>query len=327
MYWGIGFAVIIAIIALLFSNLTSINATILAIVFGLLVANYKKIPNKFNSGISYSEKTILAFAIATMGIFLDFSILLELGLTTLMLMVSSIFITIFSAIYIGRFFKIESKLGLLLGIGNGICGASAIGATKNIIKSKDDEVGISIAVINFLGTVGMFLVPFIAIGIGLNERESGILIGNTLQAVGQAVAGGFSVGEVSGQNATVVKMGRVLLLTPIMIILVLIYTEKSINSDTTQSAIKINIFRNIPIFILFFIFFSMLATFKILPADIETFIGNLSYYSLLIAMAAIGLKISFSSIKENGKKALLVGSLIFLVQIIFSLSFILLFII
>lgn len=326
MFWGIGFSAIVAFCAFLFSSLTSINATILAIVFGFLIANYKPIPNKYHSGIGYSEKTILAFSIATMGISLDFSVLLELGIGTLILMICTIFISIFLSIYFGRLLKIKSTLALLLGIGNGICGASAIGATKNIIKAKDDEAGISIAVVNFLGTIGMFLVPLIAIAFGFNEIESGILIGNTLQAVGQAVAGGFAISDVAGQNATVVKMGRVLLLTPIIIILIIIYRDEKECSQVKNNYIyKINFLKHIPLFVWFFLFFTMMATFKILPIFIENFILNLSHYALLVAMAGIGLKISFASIKQNGKQAVALGSIIFFIQIVFTASFIYIF--
>jgi len=38
-------------------------------------------------------------------------------------------------------------------------------------------------------------------------------------------------------------------------------------------------------------------------------------------MAGVGLKITFKSIKENGKSALLIGSIIFTIQIIFNISY------
>jgi uncharacterized integral membrane protein (TIGR00698 family) len=323
--YGIGLSACIALLDFFIGVYIALGAAVLAILFGMVVSNTLKLPHKYNSGITYSEKTILAFSVATMGIELNFSIFLNLGFGTIVLMILSIAVTIFSAIIISKIFNIEKNLGLLLGIGNGICGSSAIGATKNIFKANDVQVGISVAVINFLGTVGMFGLPLLAIALGFNQIESGILIGNTLQAVGQAVAGGFAVGDISGQNATVVKMGRVLLLTPVIIILMLMFKEQKSNLDQTSNRSKNNILKSIPLFIVFFLLFSSIATMEILPEHIVKIISQISHFSLLVALSAVGLRITFSNIKENGKNALIIGSLVFAVQILFTVCFIFLF--
>ncbi len=318
MAYGIGLSAFIALIAFFVGSYISIGSAVIAILIGIIVSNSLKIPHHYNKGISYSEKTILAFAIATMGITLDFSVLFDLGFMTLLLILVGIMVTIFSALLIGKLIGIDQKLALLLGIGNGICGASAIGASKDILKANESEVGISVAVVNFLGTIGIFLVPFIAFSIGFDEKSSGILVGNTLQAVGQAVAGGFAISDIAGQNATVVKMGRVLSLTFVLLALLYIFTKSdNANSDHKNQ----NLFKNIPHFILYFLGLSFIATINILPTFIVDIIKEVSHISLIIAMAAIGLKISFASIKANGKNALIAGSLIFLVQICFTSLF------
>jgi uncharacterized integral membrane protein (TIGR00698 family) len=321
MAYGIVLSIILAFIALFLGKYVSIGSAVIAIILGVIVSNSIKLPHKYNKGIGFSEKTLLAVAIATMGITLDFSVLLDLGFETLLLIVIGIGVTIFSSLFIAKFFNIDKNLALLLGIGNGICGASAIGASKDIVKAKDTDVGISVAVVNLLGTIGIFLVPFIALSIGFDDKSAGILVGNTLQAVGQAVAGGFAISDIAGQNATIVKMGRVLSLTLVLIALLIIFLDKSENGSNSRT----NVFKNIPSFILFFLFFSFLATINILPTIIVDVIKEISHFTLIVAMAAIGLKISFSSIKENGKNALIVGSLVFVVQIIFTASFIMFF--
>lgn len=314
MKYGIALATIIAIVALLLSPIIPIGAVVIAILIGMIVTNIIKLDSKYSSGIVYAEKSILAFAIATLGINLDFSILAQLGFSTIIIIILGIIITIYSTLFIAKFFGLDKRIALLLGIGNGVCGASAVGATKEIIKAKDDEVGIVVAVVNFLGTIGIFLIPFWALMIGFDEREAGILIGNTLQAVGQAVAGGFAFSDSAGETATVVKMGRVLMLTPLIIVLLWLYKE---NVSETNSDTK-SILKNIPIFIVWFIIFSIIATLQLLPQIVVDIISLISKYALIIAMAAIGLRISFSNIKENGKSALFIGSLVFSIQIFFT---------
>lgn len=321
MVYGLALTGVIALLSYLLSSFIPIGSVAIAIVLGMVISNTLNISTKYNLGITYAEKSILAFAIALMGINLDFTILGSLGFVTILLIVFGMIITIYSTLFVAKFFNIDKKFALLLGIGNAVCGASAIGATKGIIKAEDDEVGISIAVVNFLGTIGIFLVPFIVFILGFDDTKAGILVGNTLQAVGQAVAGGFAISDISGQSATVVKMGRVLMLTPLIIILLWIYSDSSVNQKKSPRYIL----KNIPIFIIGFILLSIIATLQILPQNITELISFVGKYSLIIAMAGIGLKISFKSIKQNGQKALIIGSIIFIIQLIFSSIFILAF--
>jgi len=314
MIYGIILTTIIAIVSFFLASFIPIGSVAIAIIIGIIVANSLKISTKFNSGITYSEKSILAFAIALMGINLDFSILVSLGMKTIFLIIISMVLTISLSVYIGKLLGINKKFALLLGIGNGVCGASAIAATKGIVKAKDDEVGISVAIVNLLGTVGIFLLPAIAIILGINEVNSGVLIGNTLQAVGQVLAAGFSISDSAGQSATIVKMGRVLMLTPLILILIFILKD---NIQTSNNESK-SILKNIPLFIVGFIILSIVASLQILPEFIVNTISQISKYALIIAMAGIGLKITFSSIKQNGKKALTLASIIFAIQIIFT---------
>jgi len=314
MIYGIALTLVIAVIAFLLSSYIAIGSVAIAIILGIIIANTIKLDSKYSSGITYSEKSILAFAIALMGINLDFSILASLGIGAIVLIILSMILTIYSSIIIGKILGLDKKFALMLGIGNGVCGASAIGATKAIVKAKDDEVGISIAVVNLLGTIGIFIVPTIALILGLNEVNSGILVGNTLQAVGQVLAGGFSISDSSGQSATIVKMGRVLMLTPLIVILLIVLKD---NVDQSKNNSK-SILKNIPMFIIGFILLSIVASLQVLPSMIVEIIANISKYALIIAMAGIGLKITFSSIKSNGKKALILGSIVFFIQIAFT---------
>lgn len=170
-----------------------------------------------------------------------------------------------------KIFAFDEKVALLLGIGNGFCGSSAIGATEHIIGVEKKDAGLSIAVVNFLGTVGMFLLPIVGtLFLKFDHLNSGLLIGNTLQAVGNVAAAGFSVSPLSGQTAMIVKMARILI---------------------TYIAI----------------------------------ISTVSHYALVLAMAGIGLKTTIASIVKDGKSALLIGSLSFFVQIVFSSGAIFLF--
>jgi len=317
--YGTVLCITIAIFGTLLSKYIHIGSVSLAIVLGIIIGNSVKLTDKFQKGITFSEKHILSFAIAFLGVNLDYKILSELGYKTILIIIFAMVITISSSILFAKIFKLRQRFALLLAIGNGVCGSSAIAATEQIVGAKKEEIGLSVAVVNFLGTIGIFLLPFIAkIVLHFTNINSGVLIGNTLQAVGQVVAAGFSLGESAGQTATIVKMTRILMLTPLIFILLFIFSKKGTPKKDKSRKLEIKV----PLFIVGFILFSFIPTFQLLPKEQIEIISKMSHYALIIAMAGIGLKISFGSILKDGRSALLVGGLIFVVQILLSTALI-----
>ncbi len=313
--YGILLCILIAVSAIFLSKFIAIGSVAIAIVLGIIIGNIFKPGKTFNKGLSFCEKNLLSFAIALTGINLNFTVLKKLGFLSIFFIMIAVILTLLISILFSTLLKFDKKFGLLIGIGNGICGSSAIAATEKTIGVKKEETGIAIAVVNFLGTIGIFLLPFLSnIILDFTDINSGIVIGNTLQAVGQVVAAGFSISDITGQTATIVKMARILMLFPIVI--VLIYTLKKDNKSHNKS---INL-PPIPLFIIGFALFSLIPTFELFPENIIKIISKTGHYSLVIAMAAIGTRITFSSILNNGKSALLIATLIFTVQILFSLT-------
>lgn len=316
--YGVVLCTIIGIAAKFLSDLLPLGSVTIAILLGIIIGNGMNLGERFNPGITFSEKQILSMAIALMGVKLNYVILGELGFGSLALIISAMGVTIVASLFLAGTMKSTVPLALLVGIGSGVCGSSAIAATEGIIGADEEEVGLSVAIVNFLGAIGIFLLPFLGIVVlGFTDLEAGVLIGNTLQAVGQVTAAGFAVGEIAGQTATVIKMGRILMLTPLILILLAAYPQRDSTSPTQKQSIRAV---KIPLFIIGFILFSLVATFGLLPDTALEILSTMSEYALIIAMAAIGLKITFASILRSGRFALLLGSVVFLVQIVFSAS-------
>jgi len=112
-----------------------------------------------------------------------------------------------------------------------------------------------------------------------------------------------------------VKMGRVLLLVPLVLILIYIAKKESQKSgEEIEAKAKVGV----PSFILWFIFFSVIASLGLLPKELETVIASVGHYITLIAMSAIGLMIHFGTIMKTAGTAFKVSSLLFALQLIFS---------
>ncbi|MBU1240860.1 putative sulfate exporter family transporter [Myxococcota bacterium] len=313
---GILCCTMIAGAAVALSPMVHLGAVTLALVLGIVVSNLWPLPRSTSEGIQFSEKHVLTWAIALLGFRMDYSILLSLGLFPLLLVFLGVVFTLGAALLMGRLFKIDLKLALLLGVGNAFCGTSAIAATQGVIKSEERHVAVSIAVINLLGTLGIFVVPFLAVALGLHSDGQGLLIGNTLQAVGQVTAAGFGLSEVAGQTGTVIKLGRILLLTPL--ILLLTFSQRKDRGNGSTGARP-----GVPPFIIAFILFSIVNSLGVLPHLAHAALTISGKIMLIVAMAAIGMKITLRGLAAKGLTALGTGAMIWLLQILFSVALIL----
>ncbi|SFV58362.1 Putative membrane protein YeiH [hydrothermal vent metagenome] len=317
---GLFASIAVAIVSYIITEFISFSTATVAIILGMIVGNYfyKTFHGEgsaYKSGVKFAEKDLLMFAIALMGINLNFTMLANLGLQTLLIIVLGMIFTIFMGVFLGKLFKLNPQLSLMIGIGNGVCGSSAIAATAGVAKVKSNDIGVSIALVNLMGTIGIFLAPALAQLLGFTDIQAGVFTGNTLQAVGQAVAAGFSISPEAGHYATVVKMGRVLLLVPLVLILIYIAKRESKNSDE-EAGEKTKV--GVPSFIIWFVAFSVVASLGWLPKELETLIGLVSHYITLIAMSAIGLMIHFGTIIKTAGTAFKVSSILFALQLMFS---------
>ena len=304
---------VIVLCAKILSSYIYIGSVTISIILGIIINYFFTLNQTYRSGINFSEKHFLNVAIILMGANLNFAVINTINYKFIFIIIAIILTTITSSIILGRIFKASTSLSFLIGIGNGICGSSAIAGASSIIESKKEDIAISISIINILGTIGIFAIPF-SINFLFKEdvQNIGIIIGSTIQSVGQVTAAGFIINDKVGEMALLTKMIRILMLGPILIIASLFY------SNYNKKNFKIRTFP-IPYFIIGYIVFVIAINNNMIPLALIPIIISISQYSLLFAMTAIGLNISISSLFNNGIIALLIGFISFFIQIILSI--------
>ena len=309
---GLVFTAVIAIISIYFSQYILIGSVTIAIVTGIIINNLSSINTGFLSyGISFSEKTLLSLAIILLGSQININSLSLINYKTILFILFIILFSIIICLLVGKLFGLSKNTSLLIGIGNGICGSAAIAGASKILESKKEEIGISIAVINSLGALCIIAIPLLVNFFPLfDNNQLGLIVGSTVQAFGQVTATGFIIHQDVGQIATVIKMIRILMLGPILIALN-IFIKINNNSKTSNSTLF-----HLPGFIIGFIFMVVLTSFNILSNDIILMLKYFSKFLLTIAMAGIGLKISFNNLLRNGEKIFQVAIAGFIFQII-----------
>lgn len=189
---GIALAVALAAIARQFAKLpilSVLGAMIIAIFLGIMLrAIAPFLLKQCQEGIGFSAKYLLRLGIVLMGLRLDLNDIIAAGWQTLALDLFAVIFTISVIQVLGRRFTVEKKLTTLLAVGTGVCGAAAIGAIAPLIRAKDEDVAVSVAIIALLGTV--FSVSYIALLplLGLNPHEFGTFAGATLHELAHVIA-------------------------------------------------------------------------------------------------------------------------------------------
>jgi len=283
---------------LLSSVVPGIGSTTLAILLGIVVGNFTVGISSLKGGAVFSEKKILPLAIALLGVQLRFQDFVNMGIPSLIIVLTVVPLVIIMGIFVGKLFGLSPLRSLLLGSGNAICGSSAIASVGRVVEASEEDMGLSVAAVNFMGTLGLFLLPFLARLIGLGKTESGVWLGASLQAVGHVVAAGYGMGEDVGSMAVLIKMGRVLLLGPAVIIIGFLYNRGGAGPARKKSF-------PIPIFILGFFLASTLASFAPIDETVLFGVQRLGKFLLTMAMAGVGMKILFRSLIKQGPRVLL----------------------
>lgn len=286
------------------------SATI-ALILGMLIGNSGISTQKIEKGLGFTEKRLLEAAIILIGFGMDAQIFSALGATTWLFVGSSVVLVLIVALLVSRWFGLSSKLGALIGAGSAICGSAAIGAVSPLLHSKEEETGLSIGVINLLSTLGLIFLPILSSVLALSTENSGIMIGGVLQSMGHVVGAGFSLGDDVGTAATVVKMGRILLIVPLL--LVLFFLNRKKNGGGKKMSF--------PIFIPFFIGAILLAQMPFFPGSWLAFLTKIGDFLLIAAMVAIGFKIRLKPLFKMAGPALAVGFTVFGFQVLLYLLY------
>lgn len=304
---GLLITILIALTAKLSSLVISnLGVVTIAIILGIIAGNLFNFKPVYSPGIKFSEKRILEAAIVLMGFKLQLNVVAELGGEAFLVIIPIMLVTIITGVLASKMFGSSRKFGILMGIGSAVCGASAIAAVAPSVNPKEEEIGVSVGVVNLMGTLGIFFMPLLGYVLGYSDIQESYLIGGTLQAIGHVVAAGFSVNDYVGDTATLIKMIRVLMIGPVALIAAYIFSAKSGKGGKLK----------IPPFIIGFMICSILGTLIREYSQITHFLGHLSKFLLAIAMAAVGMKIRYYDLIRQGPKALMIGGVIFSVQIL-----------
>jgi uncharacterized integral membrane protein (TIGR00698 family) len=309
---GILFACLFALSSFYIANLNFIkhlgfSPLVIAIILGMIYGSTlrKHLPHEWQPGIQFVAKKVLRVAIVLYGFRLTFQDVLSVGWGGFGLDLFIVISTMCFGTLIGiKLFKLDRDTSILISSGAAICGAAAVLATEGVLKSEPHKAAFAIISVVLFGTIAMFLYPLLQHinWLHFTNTQYGIYVGATIHEVAQVIVAGSQISPISGNTALIVKMTRVMLLAPMLIIL----------GICVKNGKKSNFTKTIPWFAVLFIVMVGFNSLQLLSQSIVSTINDIDLFLLTLAMAALGIETDFTKITAIGPKPLYLALFLFI---------------
>jgi len=325
---GILLAVCIAFLSCWIESLLPIHligSAVIAMFIGMFFNQYIKNTKLFTSGLKFTSKKILKFAIILLGLSLNITTILHVGKMSLTVMIFTLLTCFGGGYFIGKALGLNWKLSNLISAGTGICGGSAIAAIAPTIDADDNDVAYAMSATFLFDMAMIVLFPIMGRALGMSDQAFGIWAGTAVNDTSSVVATGYAFSEGAGDFATMVKLTRTLAIIPTVITFAFIQLRlkrkeaiaNSQNSDELKA--NFNIAKIFPWFILGFLAMSIVASVFSIPTNIVSETKTISKFLMVCALSAIGLNTSFSNLKKSGIRPMIHGFIISALVVIVAL--------
>ena len=292
-----------------------IEALVLAILLGIAVRSVWQPSPFWRPGINFSAKLLLEIAVMLLGASISLGAIMASGAALLMGIVFTVILALGTSYTISRLFGLPQRISILIACGNSICGNSAIAAVAPVIGASGDDIASSIAFTAVLGVVVVLGLPLAFPLLGLTETQYGTLAGLTVYAVPQVLAATIPIGLVAAQVGTLVKLVRVLMLGPVVLVLSLLRSRISGAEGNVSN--KLGLFQLVPWFILGFLALASVRSLGLIPDAALRPITVTAGFLTVISMAALGLGVDIRVVGRLGGRVTfaVVSSLIVLIAV------------
>ncbi|REG85667.1 YeiH family protein [Marinomonas pollencensis] len=287
-----------------------ISSLVICILMGMVLGNLfqKRIPKSALPGIKFSQQKLLRLGIIFYGFFISFQQIVAVGLPGLVTDIIIIATTFVGGTFIGvKVLGLDREISMLTATGSSICGAAAILAAEPVVKAKPHQTAVAVATVVIFGTLAMFVYPAIYHVFNIDPKLMGIYTGATIHEVAQVVAAGNAMNSDIAVTSVIVKLTRVMMLAPFLILLSVYLTKKSTSVEGLNSKAKISI----PWFAVFFVVAAGINSCNIIPPHLVHWITQSSVFLLTMAMGALGIDTNISKIRGVGIKPIILAVILF----------------
>jgi uncharacterized integral membrane protein (TIGR00698 family) len=302
---GVVLSASLALLALLLrqiSFLQGLSPLILALGLGMALRSIIGLPGICKTGVAFSLRRVLRFAVMLLGLKLSLHQVVALGGLGLLIVVLTLGASYLFTVGLGLWLRIDRKLCHLIAAGTSICGASAVLAANTVAEGSDEDAAYAVAVVTVFGTISMLAYPFLPELLNLTEQAYGLWAGASIHEVAQVLAATDQNG-ISLEFATISKLSRVLFLAPLVAVLGLLMIRTGRPAGAGKSRPW-----PVPGFVIGFVALCLVATWVPLSGEVKTWVSTANQFLLTMALAAMGLETDVRKLSGRGVRPLLLGS-------------------
>jgi len=268
-----------------------------ALLLGIAV-NFLSQDPRCQPGLEFASRTILRVGVALLGMRITFDQIQSLGVGVLALTAIAVVLTIASGWLLARSARLEASFGALTGGAVAICGASAALAIAAVLPrgpTHERDTVMTVVVVTALSTIAMIVYPLVTAAVGFDPRGAGVFLGATIHDVAQVVGAGYSISNDAGDTATIVKLLRVALLLPaVLVISFLFRANQQPHANITPRPPLL------PMFLVAFAALVIINSSGWVPQSVNAGLQEASRWCLVTAIAALGTKTSLGDLARVG---------------------------
>lgn len=324
---GIGLALLLALVSKGIESFLPggfIGASVIALFLGVLINYVQPVEDTtLQSGVTFSSKRVLKFAIILLGASLNIVTILEVGKISLAVMIFTLAAAFGGGYLLGKALGLDWKLSSLISAGTGVCGGSAIAAVSPVIEAEDHQIAYAMSTTFIFDMLMIVLFPLMGRALNMSDMSYGLWTGTAVNDTSSVVAAGYAFSEAAGDFATMVKLTRTLSIIPIVIIFTFIQiriAKKNVGGESNSESknVEFNLIQVFPWFILGFVMMALFNSIGWIPITASLILKDISKFLMVIALAAVGLKTDVTKMKESGIAPLAHGFLISVLVVIVS---------
>ena len=285
-----------------------LESLVLAILLGTAIRTLRGPDDRLEPGIQIGARLLLEIAVVLLGASVSAGALLQNGVRLIVGIAGVVVVAILISYRLGRRFGLPRKMALLIACGNSICGNSAIAAVAPVIEADGEDVAASIAFTAVLGVGVVLGLPLLVGALSLTQAEYGVFAGLTVYAVPQVLAATCPVSASAAHIGTLVKLVRVLMLGPVVLVLSLLRGGRGHGRGRARPAVS----QLAPWFIVGFLLLLWLRSMDWVPHGLLAPAHAAADGLTVMSMAALGLGVDAQAVVRAGARVamVVVGSLV-----------------
>lgn len=288
-----------------------VGAPVFGIALGLIIAVLHRPGPRLRPGITLASRGILQSSIVVLGCQLSLAQVLHVGMASLPVMLGTLGACLLAARWLGRPLGISGDLRTLIGVGTGVCGASAIAATAPVIAAASSDIAYAVSTIFLFNIAAVLTFPLLGHLLAMSPHTFGLFAGTAVNDMSSVVATATAYGPTATSYAVVVKLTRTLLIIPICLALAAHARRRAHPTDSLAleaNPTRLRASTLVPWFLVGFLLTATANTAHLIPVPYHPALNQAAHFLITVALSAVGLSTDTTSLRRAGPRPMVLGA-------------------